>query len=74
MSRSRTTLSIDDQVLRAARIAAARTGKRDSELVEDALRAYLGLGVVERVRARSDLSPEAAERLAHDEVHASRRA
>ena len=72
MRRVRTTLSIDDQVLRAARIAAARSGKRDSELVEDALRAYLGLAVVDRVRARSDLTPDEAEQLAYEELHASR--
>jgi hypothetical protein len=74
VSRTRTTLSIDDQVLRAARIAAARSGKRDSELVEDALRAYLGLAVVDRIRAKSGLSAETAERLAYDELHASRSA
>ena len=72
ISRVRTTLSIDDQVLRAARIAAARSGKRDSELVEDALRAYLGLVVVDRVRERSNLTADAAEQLAYDELHAAR--
>ena len=61
-------------MLRAARIAAARSGKRDSELVEDALRAYLGLAVVDRIRAKSGLSSETAERLAYDELHASRSA
>lgn len=74
MSRTRTTLSIDDQVLRAARIAAARSGQRDSDLVEDALRAYLGLAVVDRVRRRSDLDPDEAARLADEELHASRSA
>jgi hypothetical protein len=72
MSRARTTLSIDADVLRAARIAAARSGRRDSEVVEDALRVYLGLAVIDRVRAGSDLTPEDAARLANDELHASR--
>ena len=72
MSRMRTTLSIDGGVLRATRIAAARAGKRDSEIVEDALRAYLGLTVIDRVRAKSDLSARAAETLAYAELHASR--
>jgi hypothetical protein len=72
MSRTRTTLSIDQEVLRAARIAAARAGKRDSELVEDALRAYLGLAVVDRVRARSDLDETTATTLVYSELHASR--
>lgn len=72
MSKARTTLSIDDQVLRAARIAAARAGKRDSELVEDALRSYLGLAVIDRIRANSSLTPDEADQLAYDELHASR--
>ena len=72
MSRARTTLSIDAEVLRAARIAAARSGRRDSEVVEDALRVYLGLAVIDRVRANSDLTPDQAARLADDELHASR--
>lgn len=72
MPRSRTTLSIDDEVLRAARIAAARAGKRDSELVEDALRRYLGLAMIDRVRTTSGLSVEEADALAYAELHASR--
>lgn len=73
MPRARTTLSLDADVLRAARIAAARTGKHDSEIVEEALRAYLGLGVIDRVRSTSGLSEKAAGKLAYDELHASRR-
>jgi metal-responsive CopG/Arc/MetJ family transcriptional regulator len=38
MAKERTTLSIDADILRATRVAAARTGRRDSEVVEDALR------------------------------------
>jgi len=72
MSRTRTTLSLDSQVLRAARIAAARAGKRDSEIVEEALRAYLGFDAVDRIRAKSVISSDAAEKLAYDELHASR--
>jgi Arc/MetJ family transcription regulator len=72
MPRTRTTLSIDNDVLRAARIAAARGGKRDSELVEDALRAYLGLAVIDRIRAKSALASGEAEELAYSEIHASR--
>jgi len=74
MPQSRTTFSLDSRVLRAARIAAARTGKRDSEIVEEALRSYLGLGVVAAVRERAAMGAEAAERLAYTELHASRAA
>lgn len=37
----RTTLTIDDQVLRAVKVRAARTGKGDSEVIEEALRREL---------------------------------
>jgi hypothetical protein len=73
MARTRTTLSIDAAVMRSTRIAAARSGKHDSEIVEAALRSYLGLDVIDRIRAGSDLSAEDAERLAYAEVHASRK-
>ncbi|MGH7814074.1 MAG: hypothetical protein ACREQI_08740 [Candidatus Binataceae bacterium] len=33
---------LDEGILRAARVAAARAGKRNDQVVEDALRAYLG--------------------------------
>jgi len=63
---------VDEEVLRATRIRAARAGKRDSEIVESALRAYLGFDAIESVWARSDLSEEEALKLAYDEVHSSR--
>lgn len=66
------TLYLDQDVLRAARVRAARTDKRDSEVVEEALRAYLGFEVVERIWARSDLTEDAAMRLAVAEAHAVR--
>jgi hypothetical protein len=37
--KKKVTLYLDDAVLRAARVQAARTDKRDSEVVEVALRA-----------------------------------
>ena len=71
-TKRRVTLYLDEEVLRAARVRAARTDKRDSEVVEDALRAYLGFEAVERVWARSDLTEAEAMRLAVDETHAVR--
>jgi Ribbon-helix-helix protein, copG family len=74
MAKRKTTLYVDEQVLRAAKVMAARTGKRDSEIFEEALRAYAGFAVIDRIRARNiDLSPEEAERLAYEAVHESRR-
>ena len=75
MAKTRVTLSIDDEVLRSARIAAARKGKRDSELVEDALRDYLGFGVIERIREKSafkHLSEDEVIEIVYAEIHASR--
>jgi hypothetical protein len=73
MARAKTTVYLDPDVLRATRIRAARTGKRDSDVVEEALREYLGLAVIDRIRARSDFTPEEAEALAYEELHALRR-
>jgi hypothetical protein len=73
MARARATVYLDPEVLRAARIRAARTGRRDSDIVEEALREYLGLAVIERIRSKSDLDPDEAMRLAYDELHELRR-
>jgi hypothetical protein len=71
-TKRKVTLYVDEDVLRAARVRAARTDKRDSEVVEDALRAYLGFDVVARAWARSDLSEDEALTLAGAEIHAVR--
>ena len=75
MQKTRATYSLDDSVLRATRIAAARQGKRESEIVEEALRGYLGLGVLEEIWAQTpgDLDADQALALAVAEQHASRR-
>jgi hypothetical protein len=71
-TKRKVTLYLDEGVLRAARVRAARTDKRDSEVVEAALRAYLGYEVLERVWARSTLGEDEAMRLAVAETHAAR--
>ena len=71
-TKRKVTLYLDEDVLRAARVRAARTDKRDSEVVEDALRSYLGFEAVERVWARSTLSEDEAMALAVAETHAVR--
>jgi hypothetical protein len=73
MPRAKATVYLDPGVLRATRIRAARTGKRDSDVVEEALREHLGLAVVDRIRASSDLAPDEAARIANEELHAMRR-
>lgn len=71
-TKKKVTLYLDEDVLRAARVSAARSDRRDSEIVEQALRAYLGFDVVERVWARSDVDEDEAMQLAVSELHTMR--
>lgn len=71
-SKKKVTFYLDEEVLRAARVSAARHDRRDSEIVEEALRSYLGFDVLERVWARSDLTADEAMELAVSEQHALR--
>lgn len=59
MGRKKTTVYIEEALLRAAKIAAARSGKREYEVFEDALRRHLGFAeTLERIWA--GISPEEA--------------
>jgi len=74
MTKARTTLTVDEEVLRAVRIKAARTGKRDSEVIEESLRRDLGLDELDRIWARVKPLPEnEALELANTELHEMRR-
>ena len=77
MARKKTTVYIDDVLLRAAKVSAARSGKREYEVFEDALREHLGLaGAVERIWAgippEQAPSEEEAARIAAEELAAAR--
>jgi hypothetical protein len=71
-NKKKVTLYVDEDVMRAARVRAARTDRRDSDVVEAALRAFLGFDVLGNVWARSDLGEDEAMRLAVEETHAAR--
>lgn len=73
MAKLKTTVYLDDDVARAAKVLAARTGQREYEIVNEALRRYLGLAAVEGVWARSTLTEHEADDLAYGELHAVRR-
>ena len=60
MANVRTTLTIDETVLRAVKVKAARTGKGDSQVIEDAVRRDLGLDVLDRLWATNDMTEEEA--------------
>ena len=73
MAKTRTTLTIDEDVLRAVKIKAARTGRGDSEIIEESLRRDLGLDLVARLWSRNDLPEDEAMALAIEAQHATRR-
>ena len=73
MPKVRTTLTIDDAVLRAVRVHAARTGKGDSEVIEEAVRRDLGLDLLDRIWANTDLPEDEAMSLAIEAQHAARK-
>lgn len=49
------------------------SGKREYQVIEEALRAYLGHQLLERIGERSKLKEDAALDLAYRELHQSRR-
>ncbi len=70
----RTTVTLDDEVLTAVRVRAARVGKGDSQIIEEALRRDLGLDLLDRLWAGNDLNEDAAMTLAVEAQHATRAA
>jgi gamma-glutamyl:cysteine ligase YbdK (ATP-grasp superfamily) len=74
MAKTRTTLTVDEEVLRAVRIKAARTGKRDSEVIEESLRRDLGLSTLQDIWAKViPISEKEGLELAYSELDAMRR-
>ncbi len=73
MTKVKTTMYVDEDVLREIRVAAARRGRPVSELIDDALRESTLIGLLERVWARNaDLSEADAMELANSELRAMR--
>lgn len=74
MSKTRTTVTLDEEVIRAVKIEAARSGRRDSQVIEDALRRDLGLEALEQLWANvSPLDEKEGMELAATELDAMRR-
>lgn len=85
MNRRKTTVYLDSDVLTATKVLAAARERSESQVVEDALRAYLRTSDVAAARAdlrvlmdrlaqRADLDDEAAMAVAVEEVRATRAA
>jgi hypothetical protein len=77
VAKAKTTVYIDEDVLRRARVAAARQGKRDSEIVEAALQTYLVSGILDSIHQHQSehglqLGEEEAMELAYRELKAMR--
>jgi gamma-glutamyl:cysteine ligase YbdK (ATP-grasp superfamily) len=73
MAKARTTVSLDQDVFRAVKIKAARTGKRDSEVIEESLRRDLGLDELADIWAKVTPAAEGPGlKLAADELRAMR--
>jgi hypothetical protein len=74
MAKTRTTVTLEEDVFRAVKIKAARTGKRDSQVIEEALRRDLGIEGLEDLWGRVTPAPEAeGAALADAELHAMRK-
>jgi gamma-glutamyl:cysteine ligase YbdK (ATP-grasp superfamily) len=74
MSKARTTVSLDEDVFRAVKVKAARTGKRDSQVIEESLRRDLGLDDLAEIWAKVTPAAEASGlKLAADELRAVRK-
>jgi len=70
MARKKVTVSLDEELAQELGATAARRGVSQSELVEAALKRYLGIESQERVWERNaDLSGEEAMALAVEAVH-----
>ena len=59
--------------MRAVRVKAARTGRRDSDVIEEALRRDLGFDLLDRVWERADLDEDEAMTIAVEAQHKARR-
>jgi hypothetical protein len=73
MARRKTTVYVEEDLLRAAKVRAARTGEKDYEVFEAALKEFLGFGILERAGRNSDLTEEESMELVYEELHAMRR-
>jgi len=72
VAKVRTTLTIDEEVLRWVKIRAARTGRGDSAVIEQAIRRDLGLELLDRLWERNDDPEDEATALAVEAQHRTR--
>lgn len=72
MPKVRTTLTLDEEVMRLVKVRAARQGKGDSEVIEESLRRDLGLEMLDRLWSKDRLTDAQAMQLALEAQHSTR--
>ena len=83
ITRKKTTVYLDPELLRAVKGVAASSGRHDYEVLEDAVRQYLHTAqaeasgkelreLLDQLGGQDALSDEEALKLAYDELHAAR--
>ena len=73
MAKVKVTYAIDESVVRAARMRAARTNRRDSDVVDEALREYLGITLFEELKELARTRPAISLDEVVAEQHAARK-
>ena len=69
---SKVAVEIAEALAERVREEAARTGRPAAEILEAAIRRYIGPGVIDKLWARSELSEDEATRIALEETDAHR--
>jgi hypothetical protein len=72
MRKIRTTVTLDEEVLKWVKVRAARRGMGDSEVIEDSLRRDLGLELLDRLWSKNRMSEDQAAQLAVEAQHSTR--
>jgi hypothetical protein len=72
MAKVRTTVTLDEEVLRLVKVRAARKGKGDSEVYEESLRRDLGLDLLDRLWSKNRMDEDQAMGLALEAQHSKR--
>jgi len=73
MPKVRTTVTLDQDVLRWVKVRAARLGRPVGEVIEQSLWRALGLDLLERLWKRDELGETEAMQLAVEGQHSTRR-
>jgi hypothetical protein len=72
MAKTRTTVTLEEGTLRAVKIRAARTGKRESQVIEEALRRDFDWLEDVWSRVKNPIGEKEAMELAYSELRAMR--